>query len=308
MIGKFILSLDCEGKWGVADALTQEHHRKLTDDSLRDTYSKIARLLAEHDVRATWAFTGFFLLDRERQLQLPRDEIGRRLPYARFALQDLVAGSREGWSAPWALDEIGEEHEIASHGVTHTPWNNFSEDDARFEMSLLPPPSGSTFIFPRNQVAHLTVLREFGIRGYRMATRLRPRTVSLARELNVFANAEVIPAPAGLQPIPAGYFINWRSGLRKLIPPQITRARARHILEDAAREGKVAHFWTHPENIATAPATLANLTAVIGEVSRLRDAGKIEILTQQDFCRNLADEETSQCLGSPLSSRAQPEG
>ena len=31
MNGRFIISLDCEGKWGMADKLQPYHHRLLTD-------------------------------------------------------------------------------------------------------------------------------------------------------------------------------------------------------------------------------------------------------------------------------------
>ena len=75
-------------------------------------------------------------------------------------------------------------------------------------------------------------------------------------------------------------FINWRSGARKLVPTAVTRRRARNLLGDAVRTGGVAHFWLHPENIASAPATLANLEAVVSEIVRMRDAGQIRVETQ----------------------------
>ena len=60
MTATFILSLDCEGKWGVADLLGSDHARQLTDDRLRKAYAEIVALLDEHQVPATFAFVGAF--------------------------------------------------------------------------------------------------------------------------------------------------------------------------------------------------------------------------------------------------------
>ena len=287
MPGRFILSLDCEGKWGVADLLAEPHHRTLSDQRLREAYEAIVRLLADADVPATFAVTELFLRSRDELMALPRDEIAARLPYAAPAFEDLARGSGEGWSAPWLPELIGERHERACHGVTHTPWTAMTREQARFELSLAPEAAGGTFIYPRNAVAHLDLLEEAGFAGYRLPPPRRSRAASLASEFNPFVPAEPSPAPAPLQPIPGGYFINWLGGLRRTVPKAVTRRRARNVLRDAARKGKVAHFWTHPENIAAAPATLDNLAAVLEEAVALRRQGLIEVVTQIDYCRSL---------------------
>ena len=63
----------------------------------------------------------------------------------------------------------------------------------------------------------------------------------------------------------------------------MTRWRARRILDHAARTGGVAHFWTHPENIATSPETLKNFNNVIDEVARAADRGDVRPMTQVEF-------------------------
>lgn len=288
MAGTFILSLDCEGKWGVADHLSPRWRRDLSEARLKEAYRAIAALLERTGVPATFAFTELFLRSRDELLELPLDEVTARLPYTAPAFHDLLHGSGEGWTGEWALGTIGPGHEIASHGVTHTPWTKMSAEQARYELSLIPMARGRTFIHPRNAVAHLDLLEQAGFVGYRLAPPPRSRAASLAREFNPFAPAEPPPQPARLQPIPGGHFINWLSGARRLVPPWLTRRRARHALEQAARTGGVAHFWTHPENIASAPATLRNLEAVVEEAAAMRRAGRIEILTQIDYCRALA--------------------
>lgn len=269
----------------MADHLTAAHHHALKEERLREAYGAIVLLLEKMGVSATFALTELLLLSREALLALPAEEIGARLPYAKPAFDDLRNGSRDGWSAPWALELIGDRHEIASHGVTHTPWGRMTAAQARYELSLVPRPAGQTFIYPRNQIAHRDVLKDAGFLGYRLPPPARCRFASLASEFNPLSPAETQTAPAELQPIPGGYFINCLSGPRRLVPPALTRLRARRVLEDAAHKGGVAHFWTHPENIASAPATFVNLRAVVEEAAALRSKGRIEIITQLEYCR-----------------------
>ena len=60
MAGTFILSLDCEGKWGVADHLDAGIHAALTDAALRRTYGEIVEALDRREIPATFAVVDFF--------------------------------------------------------------------------------------------------------------------------------------------------------------------------------------------------------------------------------------------------------
>ncbi len=297
MTGKFILSLDCEGKWGVADHLTAEHHRTLSDDRLRSCYRDILALLDEYNVPATFAFVGAFTLS-ETEFRVHGDALDSFAAvaphYIAPALDDCRNGSREGWLADWSVGGVEAAktaHEIACHGPTHLPWdNNVSEQVARTELALLdfmPAIKNSkTYIFPRNYVGHTDILSEYGFVGYRAAKSMS-RIVSLASEFNIFSPAEAdFPLSRPLA-IPAGYFVNWKSGLRKSVPTSLSALRARNMLKAAAQNGRSVHYWTHPENIASAPQTLDVLRAIIQEAAYLRDAGKIEIMTQIDYCTAL---------------------
>lgn len=288
MPGIFILSLDCEGKWGVADQLNAAHSAHLSDTRLREAYTAIVMMLDHFGVSATFAFTSMLTLSSNQLRALPSEEIYLRLPYARSALKDFRNGLFEGWSAPWALDMVVSRHEIGCHGITHTPWDTMDEGQAKFELSLVPPERNQTFVFPRNRVRHLPLLALAGFRGYRCAPPDRSRVRSLLSEFNISAAAEKTPAQTHPQSIPAGYFINWRSGLRGIVPPAITRLRVRHILEDAVHSNGVAHFWTHPENVASAPDTLLNLRTLLEEATHLRAQGKIVCLTQAEYCEHIA--------------------
>lgn len=298
MSGKFILSLDCEGKWGVADKLTAFHHRTLSDERLRICYRDLLALLSEYMVPATFAFVGTFTLTRSQfsHCSDALDSLSNQAPYYLApALADLRVGSRQGWLADWAVDAVTStkvNHEIGCHGVTHLPWSSaVTEDTARAEIALLERmpliKDSKTYIFPRNKIAHLHLLAEHGFVGYRAAKSVS-RLSSLASEFNVFSKPEPMLPKAHPTVIPAGYFVNWQSGLRKIVPASMTRFRAKRMLNKAAEENTIVHYWTHPENIASAPQTLDVLRSIIEEAARMREQGKIEIVTQYDYCNNLS--------------------
>ena len=298
MPGRFILSLDCEGKWGIADHLGAIEHRTLNDASLRQAYRSVVALLDEFDIQATFAFVGLFGegVRSFRRLRPAIEQLaGRAGNYLRSALADIDDGSGEGWHGDWAVEMVGAAgagHEVAMHGVTHFPWDRMDEAFVADEMALyreLEGPVGRsrTMVFPRNRVAHADKLPSIGIEGYRLAPGRRSRLRNLAGEFNIFEHAEPDPARTGRgpAPIPAGYFVNWRSGARRLVPKAITERRFANILANADAEAGISHFWLHPENIASAPDTLAVLRGMVRQVAHARDAGRCIVQTQADYCR-----------------------
>jgi hypothetical protein len=109
--------------------------------------------------------------------------------------------------------------------------------------------------------------------------------MSLLSELDLLArpDTEVAEDHPPIR-IPAGYFINWRSGARRLVPVGLSSLRARLLLERAASCNGIVHYWTHPENIASAPDTLKVLRRIIRHAAEMRDAGRCDILTQAEYC------------------------
>ena len=298
MTGRLILSLDCEGKWGVADHLGSAAHRALGDASLRQAYSAVVALLDEFDVPATFAFVGLFGESPSsfRRLRPVIEQLAARAKgYLRPALADMDHGSKEGWHGDWAVEAVGSaraQHEIAFHGISHVPWDQMNDTFVADEMALyreLEGPVGRslTMVFPRNRVAHAGLLPSIGIEGFRLAAKRRSRLRSLAAEFNIFERCERDPIGSDLSPvpIPAGYFVNRQYGLRRLVPRAVSERRFANILSDAEATGGVCHFWLHPENIASAPATLDLLRGMIRQAACARDAGRCVVQTQIGYCR-----------------------
>lgn len=298
MTARFILSLDCEGKWGVADLLNADLHRTLSDERLRSAYAALVELLDEFEIPATFAFVGAFAESPAALERLEPDlaAMAKRVPaYVGAAMTDMRDGSRQGWHGDWAVDLVGgagTRHEIALHGVTHLPWTWMDEALLELELGLFrqlesPVRAARTFIYPRNEIAHVDALNSIGMEGYRLAPPARSRAASLLAEFNILAAADRDrPGDAAPREIPAGHFINWHSGPRRLVPTGVSSLRAARMLADAEQRGGIVHYWAHPENFASAPSTLRLLRDILKQVAGLREAGRCAVLTQIDYCRS----------------------
>jgi peptidoglycan/xylan/chitin deacetylase (PgdA/CDA1 family) len=301
--GTFIISLDCEGKWGMADTL-QPVHQQLTDDSLARAYDQLVTLFGRYDVPATFAYVMAFTLTPEERrgfahILEPRPDHEDR--WVAHHWSDLRAGRDQGWFQPHALDVVKADgrHEIACHGFSHRSLADQAASPEAAEADLAAAIAAarmkgvrlSTLVFPRNEVGNLDVVRKLGFLGYR--DRLRRSGGSawpllrLAEEFNVWPALQHGRPPRaedGLVRIPAGYFFNWRHGARRYVPAGVTIRRWDSLLTRSARHGSVAHLWLHPHNLITAPSTAETLEAVVARAARLRDEGKLRIETQQAYC------------------------
>ena len=71
------------------------------------------------------------------------------------------------------------------------------------------------------------------------------------------------------------------------MPRAVTVRRWKTLLDRAADTGGVAHLWFHPHNFITAPSTRRTLDDILAHAARLRDAGRLEIVTQEQYCEAL---------------------
>jgi len=297
----FIMSLDCEGKWGMADSLRPYHHRDLTDRNLAAAYAQLLEMLARHDIAATFAFVMAFTLTEAERQGFPVLDRGDNAgdPWLRHYWASLDAGLSEGWHVPEAFDRVRDDkrHEIASHSFCHRPLGDGAIDEAGAAAELADAAEAArvkqvelrTLVFPRNQVGNLQAVKSAGYLGYR--SRLdrpggaRGKAKALLDEFDTGAEPQSqLNAREGLVAIPPGRFFNWRFGVRRLVPPQVTVARWRNQLDRCCREGGIVHLWLHPHNLITGPGTAEMLAEALGHVARLRDEGAIEVLTQRQYC------------------------
>jgi peptidoglycan/xylan/chitin deacetylase (PgdA/CDA1 family) len=295
----FIVSLDCEGKWGMADRINKHHDTVLTTSNLVEVYSRLLALFSKYQVSATFAFVMALTLRPSEFRQfadLFSDVPVEGVNWLQHFRRQSALGMTDGWFAPQAFDLVQHDgmHEIASHGLTHLPIALVSRIAAESEITSAGVVARSrnlaprTFIFPRNLVAHLDILCNAGYIGFRDRSS-RHAYADALDEYNPFARSHrIINGNGSLIVIPCGYFLNYRSGLRWAVPPHITRLRWRNIIDHAIVTNGVAHLWLHPHNLITAPKTIEVLDDILSYVDLQRNLGRIAILTQEQYCRTHA--------------------
>lgn len=304
-----ILSLDCEGKWGMADRLRPYHHSQLTSPNLVGAYQKLLALFASYEIPATFAFVMAFTLTRAERSQFPvldpsRDPKDKWLGHYWRCIEEGLA---DGWHEPDAFELVraAKVHEIASHCFCHRPLGDWSITPAGARQELADAAAAAlikkielkTLVFPRNEVGNLKEVRQAGYIGYRCQLPrpggTRGKAAALLDEFNVAAGPQPSLGPVdGLVPIPSGHFFNWRFALRRMVPPAVTRARWRSQLRQCVRRGGVVHLWLHPHNLLTGPGTAEVLSDVLADAARLRDRGQIQVLTQKAYCERILGAQT----------------
>lgn len=303
MSGAFIVSLDCEGKWGMADHLDAWHHRHLNRTELVAAYRTLLDLFRRYEIPASFAFVMALLLSPDEQAEMAEWFADTEIEGANWlrAFRDAqAANDLEGWSRPELLDMVRESrvdgactHEIACHGFTHLPLaeNLVERSDVSRELAACAEVAQrkgltlETFVYPRNLEGYPEALAEAGYAGYRARPAQRGKLGLFAAEMNPFDRAQrACPDQVGLTVIPSGEMLNWQSGPRKLVPRAASKRRWASRLEDAARTGGVAHIWLHPHNIIDAGGTLERLEDVLAVAARLRDAGRLDTVTQAEYC------------------------
>lgn len=299
--GTFILSLDCEGLWGMADR-PQAYEGSITAARLRWAYRTLLEILDRHDIPATFAFVGLFASDREVFEEL-RPQLEASTPHRTWLAPALAAidnGSSDGWFLPETVEwvQAAGRHEIASHSLTHLPFDGkaVTTIEQRFELQGMKTWGDrhdvalETLVFPRNGIAGEQLLPDYGLLAFRDHHRSHPgaagRIDNLAREFNIRQRSEQRAAESVPIRIPAGFFLNWRHGVRKVVPRSVTRHRFRSILGDASTSGGVAHLWLHPHNLITGLHQVRLLDQVLGDVRGFADGNMLELKTQAEYARD----------------------
>jgi len=305
MSAYFIISFDCEGKWGVADHLTDHHRQYFTNQNLINTYTRILNLLEKYEIPATFAFVGAFTLSVEEyychQDRFRAPSVNGIDWLVNFK-KEVNAKNFDGWFVPKCLELVEQHyiHEIASHGFTHLPLDEKSITQNAFlnEMALIKDltrygkNSDLTLVYPRNQIGYVDELKNFGFIGYRNDLDHKQNTPfnalrRLSREFNIFSPKSDPHIQQTELPIriPSGHFLNWRYGVRKKIPPQITVTRWKNMLEHAIKNNDVVHLWSHPHNFIDGKDMFSLFENILKNVAYEIKNQRLKAVTQRNYCQ-----------------------
>jgi peptidoglycan/xylan/chitin deacetylase (PgdA/CDA1 family) len=307
MTATCIISFDCEGKWGMADKITPELESVLTSSNLELAYTDILRVLDESNIKATFAFVGAFTLSKDefidnwlRKILLSQ----QHCEWLNKLIEDIKLGIVDGWFLPDLLDIVNKSsvgHEIASHGFTHLPLTTANSESVQIELDgilfwkkkyLL---NADTFVFPRNAVSADLKLRDVGIFAYRDApswggiSGFKGRIFNLLREFYPFVKSQTM-TPSNFHDIvkiPGDFFLNWRSGLRKLVPKWLTLYRLKSAIDDSICADGIVHLWLHPHNLITGFQQKELFEDCILLIKKYVDSGSVVVKTQSEFYNSL---------------------
>ncbi|MBF0124286.1 MAG: hypothetical protein HQL60_02980 [Magnetococcales bacterium] len=311
MAGYFTLSIDVELAWGRCDYPLQPHeHAALAQE--RQIVARLTQLLAQYQIRATWAIVGHLLLPQpapRRADGLAHPDIPRPMLHGEF--RDWLSHLPPEYHPFWygrdivaMIRQVSPAQEIGSHSFFHLPYHEQHTSPAAIAADLeqvrlwhqregLPCTS---FIFPRNVVGFKTQIYQSGIRVYRGHSRRwsdRLPLRSMRRLANWLTFLLAWPPPlveahhepeTGLINVPDSLLLFGRQGIRRLIPPNNLWRMARSGLDGAARSGRIFHLWFHPSNFAAeSDQQFALLERILSHACALRQQGQLQIMPMADY-------------------------
>lgn len=286
MAGALCISIDVEMAWGIWDRPDPAYHARCA--ALEDTIVRgLVAIFERHEVSATWAF------------------VGRLLELDEHAAQTTQHGAAI-WYGPQLVEHVRRARvpqDIGSHGYAHLYFREASRDALRDDLAAarrvhdahgLP---FTSFVFPRNQVAHLDLLHAAGVavfrsvdQGWHMTARDRLGTRA-GRVANLVDKLLPIPPTAvhasahdHLVELPSSMLFMARNGLRRAVHPSSVVAKARLGLRAARRSGGAFHLWFHPSNFYyDTERQLATLDRIVGEAAAMRARGELAITPMSGF-------------------------
>jgi peptidoglycan/xylan/chitin deacetylase (PgdA/CDA1 family) len=274
------ISIDLELAWGIWDKPSPEYHTRCAEHE-RAIVARLVEMFETFEVGATWAIVGR-LLERDPT----RDD---RIWFA----PDIIERVR---SARVAQD-------IGSHSYAHVYFGETDREQLRADLAAarrVHDEHGlafASFVFPRNQVAHLDLLRDAGIRVFRSVDHgwhigVRDHLGTIAGRVANLADKVLPVPPATVQPIahdglvelPSSMLLIARNGLRRAVHPSSLVAKAALGLERARRHGGIFHLWFHPSNFYyDTDRQLDTLERIVRRACALRDRGQLAIRAMNDF-------------------------
>ena len=280
----FVLSIDLELAWGVWDKLNSTNVQKIIDTE-RLVCENLLNIFDDNEMPVTWAVVAA-LLDNKNKM-----------------MGNL---NQKAWYAPDILDNIlnsKTKHLIASHSYAHKEFNTCSNEEIieDFEKSIFFLKSFNintdVFIFPRNNVFHLDVLKKFNFKTYRSIDQSWYKKVyKYNKLLGKISNLidKVIPIKTnsvsplidqfGLTEIPTSILLISKNGIRTIVTNFSMFKKIKDGIDLAISKNECFHIWFHPSNFYYQTNKQFDLLKKIIDYFNLkREQGLIEIKLLNQF-------------------------
>lgn len=306
--GVFTISLDFELIWGTLDLFGPDRFSRLYNYERDVVVDRLLDLFIEFRISATWCILGHLFLDKcssENGMKHPEIVRPRHAWHPADWFVHDPCETRETASTFYGRDLVKKirdcpiPQEIGSHSFSHVIFGDpgCSAEAARTELTECRRVASemgiemSSFVFPRNVIGHLDLVREAGFECYRglepnwFEKPQYPRTLRrLMRIVDVLRAAQppvVLPQleKNGLWNIRGSAMYFPMHGFRRYIPISRRIRRAMKGLDAAVQEKKIFHLWFHPTNMADESEKMfAGLRKILEYANGLKEKGKLENL------------------------------
>lgn len=239
--GVFCISIDTELLWGRKDLNYSTFIKKTKKE--REIIKKLLSLFDKYNIPATWAVVGKL----------------KEKGYPLWSGIDIIKN----------IEKVRNQ-EIASHSYSHEIFTKISEEKAENEIK---DNKAKSFVFPRNQIKYLNLLKKHGFKTYRGKDRKSWELFHISKPPTykpTFNN--------GLLNIPGSmYFVSARN-IRKYIPYGTRLFKSKMGINKAISRKQVFHLWFHPIDFANETNSLMKeFEEILQYASQKRDQGKLEI-------------------------------
>ena len=309
----FILSFDCEGKWGMADIIDDKINTSITNQNLTASYKSILTLLDKYQIKGTFAFVAALTMsidefkDKRDWFAKSNVMIDKNQKWLKNFFESAEGNNFNGWFHPSLLDLVinsHTRHEIATHGFTHLPLSENIIDQNCFKHEMdrvqdimtMKGLNARTIIFPRNLIGYLNLLNDYNIIGYRdrlfkSGSIFLEKIKNIYHEINIFEKSQLFTLNSSQSSvesikIPSGYFLNYKANIRKYIPYYLSVLRWESIIKDAIKHSGVVHLWTHPHNFILGKSQYKLFEGILKMVKEAVDCDKMKVMSQEEFCTN----------------------
>ena len=288
----FVISLDVELLWGLIHEDAKSCITLLINDPQngRGAIDFLLSVFEKYDIPATWAIVGHLFLDScegkegvaHKGMPRPKEDWYSVDPCTDVHSAPLYYGSdiiEKVLSSPI-------KHDIGYHSFSHPLFTECRREVAQAEVEIgikLAQRFGivlKSFVFPRNQVAYVDILRGNGFQIYRGATQRHWNSgQSFPKRCLSGGIDKIIASPVmplwedGIWQIP-GSMLFYDSQIPFSLLP-----RARLGIERAIWGNKVFHIFLHPHNLLAQLALGKMLDDFLSTVARKRDEGKLQVMT-----------------------------
>lgn len=305
MKGTFCISIDTELLWGRHSLSNYKDFIKPSSKE-REVIKKILCLFKKYKIHATWAVVGHLFLE-ECKIEQNKKHPDIKRPNPSWLKSDWFEKDpttnlkqNPSWYGTDIIRMIQKtkNQEIASHSFSHIIFGDsgtsrsVAESDIKkciqlakkSEITLL------SFIFPKNSIAYLDILKRYGFQAFRGPDPYRFKFGSFASRLFMavelfFLTPPFVSSPkivGGLVNIPGSmYFVSSR-GVRKFIPAGIRFKKARRGIKKAIKENKIFHLWTHPVDLVD-NKMLNEFEQILSFAEEERNKGNLSIMTMRQI-------------------------